>query len=84
MNKVFEYGEECKDCRHNPTAKKPYAPMKRVRMINETESAIYELSQEQKVKPDCIVCRAARVLVMLPEEESLKLLGIETSKNQIV
>jgi hypothetical protein len=74
MNKVFEYDEECKACRNNPTAKKPYAPMKRVRLINESESAIYELSQEQKVKPSCILCRAVRVLVKLPPEESLRLL----------
>ena len=74
MNKVFEYDQECKDCRNNPTAKKPYARMKRVRLINESESAIQELSKEQKVKPSCILCRAVRVLVRMPIEESLKLL----------
>ena len=74
MNKVFEYGEECKDCRHNPTAKKPYARMKRVRLIDDKKTAIYELSKEQKVKPSCILCRALRVLVRMPIEETLKLL----------
>lgn len=74
MNKVFVYDEECQDCRNNPTAKKPYVHMKRVKIENLKESACYKVAQEMKVKPGCIMCRAVRVLVRLPLEESLRLL----------
>jgi hypothetical protein len=74
MEKLFEYDEACRACRNNPKAKKPYAPMKRFKMTNLTETAIYKLAQENKVEPGCVVCRVVRAFVKLPVEEGLKLL----------
>lgn len=83
MEKLFEFDEVCQDCRVNPKAKKPYAPMKRFRMTNLTETAIYKLAQENNVEPGCVVCHLVRAFVKLPVEDGLKLLKVEKhGKNQ--
>ena len=76
MEKLFEYDEVCQDCRNNPDAKKPYAPMKRFRMTNLTETAAYKLAQENKVEPGCVLCHLVKAYVQLPVEEGLKLLEV--------
>jgi hypothetical protein len=57
MEKLFEYDEACRDCRNNPKAKKPYAPMKRLPTTDTTKKDLAKYAREKKVPFECAPCK---------------------------
>lgn len=54
---TMKYDEHCRDCRNNPNAKKPYAPMKRLPTTKETNKALEGYAQRNKVSFECAPCK---------------------------
>lgn len=53
----------CQDCRNNPNAKKPYAPMKHIKSTDATNKALEEYAGRKKVPFECAPCKIVQGFV---------------------
>jgi len=56
------YGEDCRHCRNNPDAEKPFIKMKRFPKDAFSKRIIKKLNEHYHVREECAVCVAMKEL----------------------